>query len=149
MRFDPNNPTGASLAVTVRADSLTLVDQVRPADRQEIETRMRSEVLEISGYPEIRLDADDLPATRIADNRYRLGINGVFSLHGVTQRQRLEAELLVYSDGVRATGELGLRLSDYRIRPVTALGGTIKLKDELRLKFDIAAWKSAEEQEQP
>jgi hypothetical protein len=28
-------------------------------------------------------------------------------------------------------------MSDHRIRPVTALGGAIKLKDELSLSFDL------------
>jgi hypothetical protein len=32
-------------------------------------------------------------------------------------------------------------LSDFEIRPVSAAGGTIKLKDELKLSFDIAARK--------
>ena len=30
-------------------------------------------------------------------------------------------------------------MSEFGIRPVTALGGTIKLKDELKLSFDLAA----------
>jgi hypothetical protein len=35
-------------------------------------------------------------------------------------------------------GEFGLHMSEYRIKPVTALGGSIKLKDELKGSFDIA-----------
>ena len=46
-------------------------------------------------------------------------------------------ELQVFDDGLRLRGECPLRLSDYRIRPVTALGGTIRLKDELKLSFDL------------
>jgi hypothetical protein len=42
---------------------------------------------------------------------------------------------------LRATGDFPLRQSDYEIRPVTAAGGTIKLKDELKLSFDISARK--------
>jgi hypothetical protein len=30
-------------------------------------------------------------------------------------------------------------MSDFRIKPVTALGGPIKLKDEMKASFDIAA----------
>jgi hypothetical protein len=46
-------------------------------------------------------------------------------------------------DMLRATGEVSIRQSDYGIEPVSAAGGTIKLKDELKLSFDISARKQA------
>ena len=39
--WEPDRPEGAGLVVTVRADSLELIDNVRPADREDIEGRMR------------------------------------------------------------------------------------------------------------
>jgi hypothetical protein len=36
-----------------------------------------------------------------------------------------------------------VRQSDYEIRPVSAVGGAVKLKDELKLSFDITARKQA------
>jgi hypothetical protein len=47
--------------------------------------------------------------------------------------------LQVFSDGLRLQGDATLRMSDYRIAPVTALGGSIKLEDTLKLKFDLIA----------
>jgi hypothetical protein len=44
---------------------------------------------------------------------------------------------------LRAAGELTIRQSDYRIQPVSAAAGTIRLKDELKLSFDISARKQA------
>jgi hypothetical protein len=38
-------------------------------------------------------------------------------------------------------GEFALPQSEYRLRPVVALGGTIKLKDPLKVSFDLVAWK--------
>ena len=55
----------------------------------------------------------------------------------MTLPHQIVAELLVFSDGLRLRGEDSLRMSDYRIRPVTALGGAIKLRDDLHLAFDI------------
>jgi hypothetical protein len=51
----------------------------------------------------------------------------------------MEAELLVFEDGIRLAGECPMRMSEYHIRPVTALAGAIRLKDELRIRFDVAA----------
>jgi polyisoprenoid-binding protein YceI len=119
------------------------VDAVRPADRAEIEDRMRLEVLETAAYPEIRFQSTEIATALVAGNRYRLRIVGLLSLHGVNNPHAFEAELLHYHDGVRLSGEFPLRLSDYRIRPVTALGGTIRLRDQLRVAFDIVAWREA------
>jgi polyisoprenoid-binding protein YceI len=141
LRLDPETLAGASLQLTVRADSLTLVDRVRPADREEIEGRMRGEVLETRLYPEIRFDSAEISGRPVAAHQYQLHINGRLSLHGVTNPLGVDAQLQVYTDGVRLTGEAPLRLSEYRIRPVTALGGAIRLNDQLRVAFDLVAWK--------
>jgi polyisoprenoid-binding protein YceI len=138
LSFDDNPAHGLQLELTVTADSLELVDQVKPADRREIETTMRTDVLEISAFPEIGYRAGDCAAERIDQGRYRARIAGQLSLHGVTRPHPVTAEVVVFADGARLRGETGLRLSDFRLRPVTAVGGTIRLKDELRVAFDIA-----------
>jgi polyisoprenoid-binding protein YceI len=143
LRWAPDRTEGAGLEVTVRADSLALVDSVRPADCEEIEGRMRREVLETASYPQIRFEATEIATAAVAGHRYQLHIAGLLTLHGVANRHAIEAEALLYTDGVRLGGEFPLRLSDYRIRPVTALGGSIQLRDALRLTFDIAAWRVA------
>lgn len=149
IRLAPGSLSENWLQVTVRADALELLDKVSPADRAEIEGRMRRDVLETAVYPEIRFDAEDMAASRTDQGQYQLRIRGRLSLHGVFNPHEMDARLLVYDDGVRLTGETVLRLSDYRIRPVTALGGSIKLKDPLRLAFDLAAWKEDGGQEKP
>jgi polyisoprenoid-binding protein YceI len=141
VEFDDGRFEQGRLVLTARSDSLELVDAVRPADRAEIQGRMRGEVLEVGAFPEIRLESADVSARPVAGNRYRLLINGVLALHGVANRQVLEAEMLAFDDGIRVTGETVVRLSDYHVRPVTALGGAIRLRDELRVAFDLAVWK--------
>jgi polyisoprenoid-binding protein YceI len=139
IRFDPDSPGEAEFTVTVVARGLNLLDQVRPADRQEIEDRMRREVLEPSRYPEVRYASEEVQADETDANRFRLRIVGRLDLHGVSNRQPIDAELLQYADGVRLVGEFPLALSEYGIPPVTALGGAIRLKDRLRIRFDFAA----------
>jgi polyisoprenoid-binding protein YceI len=139
--WEPNPSEGAGLEVTVRADSLELIDRVRPADRDEIEGRMRREVLETRAYPDIRFQAAEIATAAAGGNRYRVRIIGQLALHGVMSRHGIEAELLLYDDGVRLGGEFPLRLTEHRIRPVTALGGSIQLRDQLRVAFDIVAWR--------
>lgn len=66
-------------------------------------------------------------------------MNGELMLHGF---QRSSVRIAVNGDVLRATGDFSVRQSDYEIRPVSAVGGTIKLKDELKFSFDIAARKT-------
>jgi polyisoprenoid-binding protein YceI len=127
------------LELVIPADALELEGHVSPADRRDIEGRMRSEVLEPARYPEIRFQSGDVRVAPTSQGRYQLSMGGRLSLHGVTLPHQIDAELLVFSDGLRLRGDGSLRMSEYRIKPVTALGGAIKLKDDLRLAFDIGA----------
>jgi len=139
MRFEREEIRSMVLELTVRADSLELMDHVRDADRREITDRMQREVLESSVYPTITYHSEEVSSDPIAPGRFRVGIGGRLTLRGVSKSQRIDAEVQIFGDGVRLLGECPLRLSDYGIRPVTALGGAIKLKDELKVSFDLAA----------
>jgi polyisoprenoid-binding protein YceI len=143
LRWQPDTSEGAGLDVIVRADSLELLDNVRPADRAEIESRMKREVLESHANPEIRFESAEFAAALVVANRYRFRAAGMLSLRGVTNRHVFEAELLLFDDGVRLGGGFPLRMSEYRIRPVTALGGSIQLRDQVQVSFDIVALEEA------
>jgi polyisoprenoid-binding protein YceI len=147
--LDPATAEGGWFRLAVRADSLELLDRVSPADRRDIEGRMRREVLETAAHPEVGFEAEALSARPAGEHEYQLTLDGRLSLHGLTRPHRVEGRLLVYDDGVRLSGAGPLRLGDYDIRPVTALGGAIKLKDQLRLAFDLVAWKEAPAEEVP
>jgi polyisoprenoid-binding protein YceI len=149
LRLDGGTLRKARFEMTVRADSLELLDRVKPADREDIEGRMRHEVLESARYPEIRFEAGDVSADPTGEGQYRLRMSGRLTLHGVTNPVALDAQLFAYSDGVRLVGESPLRLSEYRIRPVTALGGAIQMDDRLRVAFDLVAWKDGRGPEGP
>jgi polyisoprenoid-binding protein YceI len=130
---------GLELELTVNSDSLELEDRVSASDRKEIESRMRGEVLETSAYREIAYRGRVVRSDTIGQGRYRVVIEGDLTLHGPNRPYRIDAELIVFGDGLRLGGGGTVRMSEFGIRPVTAVGGTIKLKDELRLSFDLAA----------
>jgi polyisoprenoid-binding protein YceI len=140
MRFEDGRVDGMSLDVTVRADSLDLLDQVGDRDRREIEGRMRRDVLEVAAFPEITYQAAKIPAEKVAQGEFRLDIGGHLTLHGVTRPRNVGATLRTFVDAFVLSGGFPLLLSDHRIGPVTALGGTIRLKDELRVLFEIVAF---------
>lgn len=139
MSFDDRALGETQLDLIVRAGSLRLEDRVREADRTEIESRMRREVLEAKQFPEITFHAEAVSADPAGPGQYRLGIGGRFSLHGVERPIGIGGDLEQFEGGLRLRGGCPVRLSEFGIRPVTALGGAIRLKDDLRVSFDLVA----------
>jgi polyisoprenoid-binding protein YceI len=127
------------LDLTVAAGGLAVSDAVKTGDWHEIEGRMRADVLDTAAFPEVRFQASAAATEKLAPGRYRVVLAGTLVLRGVAQPHRLEAELTMFPDGLRLHGDTGLRMSAFGIPPVTALGGTIRLKDEVRLVFDLTA----------
>ncbi|MDT5122185.1 MAG: hypothetical protein QOC96_1667 [Acidobacteriota bacterium] len=141
-RFISGTLQQASLLLLVQSGSLALVSESSDKDRHEIERAMRDEVLEIARYPEIIFMSKSITANRMTEDQYQVRIIGSLSLHGLTREQLIDARVNVNEAGLRAQGEFTLRQSDYNIKPVSALGGTLKVKDDLRLSFDIIARQS-------
>jgi len=142
VEFDAVAPEAASLRLSVPADSLTVFDNMSETDRREIERKTREEVLEAARYPEIFFQSVNVSTKQTGEAQYLIRLSGDLSLHGVTRTQTIEAGMLLTQNCLLARGESTIRQSDFRIKPVTALGGAIKLKDELELFFDIIACSS-------
>lgn len=66
-------------------------------------------------------------------------LNGALTLHGVTRNVPIPARVVLLGDMLRASGDFTLRQSDFDIKPVSVAGGALKLKDELKLSFEIVA----------
>jgi polyisoprenoid-binding protein YceI len=132
----------SSLRLVIPAASLAVTDDISEKDRQEINRRTQEEVLETDSYPEIVYECSKVSANQTGEGQYGVTLGGELTLHGVTRDQPVSARVWLTGDGLRATGDFSIRLSDYEIQPVSAVGGTIKLKDELKCSFDISARKS-------
>jgi polyisoprenoid-binding protein YceI len=126
-----------SLHITVKAESLTLTDAVSAKDKSEIESTMRRDVLETATFPEIVFSSQEFEIQPVLANWLRVQIRGRMELHGVTRPHQIDAQLRIMDDGIRLSGEFGLKLSTYHIRRVTALGGLISLQDDLKSVFDL------------
>jgi polyisoprenoid-binding protein YceI len=60
-------------------------------------------------------------------------VEGVLTLHGVTR----PTSLSVKRSGDAYIGRTTLRQSDFGIKPITAAGGTVRVKNELEIDFHI------------
>ena len=136
----PDGPSGsASMELTIMAASLAVSDDVKESDRREIEHTMRTEVLQVDKHPEITFKSSDVTGAAPGPGSFRVVIEGTLTLRGISHPQQIEAQVNITGDRLSANGQCQVRQSDYGIKPVSVVGGTIKLKDEIDLSFDIVA----------
>jgi len=106
--FVPGTFENASLKLTVNANSLMVVNDIKEKDRAEIERTMRAEVLETAKYPEIVFQSNNIALSRLREGIYRARAIGDLTLHGVTQKSLwINGEVTVSADGLRVKGEIG------------------------------------------
>jgi polyisoprenoid-binding protein YceI len=139
--LNPDAVELSSLRIVIPADSLRATTDIPEKDREEMDRRMHREVLESGYFSQIVYECSGVSASKIGNGQYWMVLNGKVTLHGVARVQPVSARVWVNGDMLRATGDLSLRQSDFKIRPVSAAGGTIRLKDEVRLSFEISARK--------
>ncbi len=143
IHFDAAQIEKSTLHLAIRADSLTVTDNVSDKDRRDIEGDMRDKVLETAKYPEIIFDVSDVSPNNANNGPTVVTLNGQLGLHGVTRPQKVPATIVVTGNMLRAFGEFSLRQSNYNIKPVSAVGGALKVKDEVKFVFDIVARKQS------
>jgi polyisoprenoid-binding protein YceI len=135
--FNPEQPTAGTIGMTVKAQSLEVINASTDKDREEIDSRTRAEVLETTAYPQIKYQGTIAQADKIAGGWFRIQLEGELHLHGVKSPQPIDAQLRFSEGEARLSGRFTLSQSKSRIQPMTAVGGMIKLKDELTVEFDI------------
>jgi polyisoprenoid-binding protein YceI len=139
--FDPEQLNASGFRLVIKSSSLGVVDDISDRDRREMERLMNQEVLETTKFPEIIYEANDIPATKMGDSLYSATLNGKLTLRSVTQSEPIVARIALQGCMLRASGDFSLSQSTYGIRPVSVAGGVLKLKDELKLQFEIVARK--------
>jgi len=137
LEFAPQTIAGAALHVAIVPNSLVVTDALSARDRQEIERALRDDVLETARFADLRYDSTRITATPVAENWYRLAVQGLLQLHGVTRPHDLDAQLRIADETIRLSGDFTLRQSVYGIKPPSAMGRMILARDELKFVFDV------------
>lgn len=139
--FSADAGQAGGVRLTMKANSLGVLDDISDKDRREIEKMMNEQVLEASRYPDIVYEAQDITITRIDGSLYSATLAGILSFHGITRNQPVTARVAVFDEMIRASGEFSLNQSDYGIKPISVAGGALKVKDELKFSFEMVARK--------
>jgi len=119
--------------VNLRVDArkIKVLDpQVSADDRAEIQQTMEGpKVLDITRFPEVRFQSTSV--VQKGPNLWE--VSGNLTLHGQTR----PVTVRVSGNGSRYSGQATVQQRDFGIQPVSLFGGTVKVKNEVKLEFDI------------
>ena len=135
----PGVPESAVLELDVRGDALSLLEDVSDDTRREIAEALRNAVLETGKYPDVSFRSRRVTAKKNDDGSTDVRLAGELALHGVRRKVVVPAHVVATPGGVRATGALTLRQSDFKIKPYTFAKGTVQVRDTLAISFDLRA----------
>ena len=127
--FDDSATPTAHLSIDVR--SMRVLDpNLSLKDRREVQTRMLGpDVLDGDRFPHIRFRSVAIQPG-VGD---RWSVRGDLELHGQTHPVTVN----VVRDQGHYKGSTSLKQSDFGITPISIVGGAVKVKDEIKIEFDI------------
>jgi hypothetical protein len=125
------NSQSKTAFITVLTKELKVIDpEGSEKDRAEIQaTMLGPKVLDAPKYPQIRFTSTRIEQTGPG----RFQVSGKLELHGVTR----QLEFPVSATDGHYTGKTKLKQTDFGIQPVSVGGGTVKVKDEVEIEFNV------------
>ncbi len=131
--------TSGSLEMELQANSLKVDCAMKEGERQpdtlkekdiaDIEKDMAKKVLHPDKYPTVNFCSKE-----IQEKEGGYHINGELSLHGVTKPVDFDID----TNGENLKGMITLLQKDYGIKPFKAMMGTLKVKNEINIGFDLS-----------
>lgn len=138
-----DSPADSHVEIVIQADSLEVLTPPDTAEIRKVTAAMRTEVLDVAGYPEIRFES-----RTVALNGDRLHIVGALTMKGQTREVPVDLELEVSGDTLRAATSFAVKQTDFGIRPYRGgPGGTVRVAD--RVTFRVRAVATAERSSSP
>lgn len=119
------------VTLVIEAARLKVQDpQLAPDKRQQVQQRMLSpDVLDVVHFPQIAFES--MAASPGPNAQWT--VRGQLSLHGVKR----PIVLSLRRENGHYLGACTIKQRDFGITPVSIGGGTVKVKDELRVDFDV------------
>jgi polyisoprenoid-binding protein YceI len=138
---DPADLTRSSVTLSFDAAALKVTGEGEPAkDVPEVQAKMVGpEVLDAARFQSITFRSRSVAGKEVKAGVYDLQVTGELSLHGVSRSLTLPLRVELAADTLTATGKTTLRHSDFGMKPVSAGGGTVKVKNEIGVDFRIVA----------
>jgi polyisoprenoid-binding protein YceI len=95
--------------------------------------------LDAARFPSITFKTQRVSGRDAGRGAYDLELAGEIGLHGVTREVTLPVHVEVSGDTLTASGKVVLRHDQFGMEPVSAAGGSVKVKNEIEIEYRIVA----------
>jgi polyisoprenoid-binding protein YceI len=137
-QITPGSITPASLEITAKTESMVETrDVFTEQEKQIINKELREIVLEPEKYPEMVFKSTSVTGKSTSADRYELKIDGDLTLHGVTRRITIPAEVTLSGNDMRARGEFSIDRGDFGVKATSAFHGMVRVRNKIEFTFDI------------
>ena len=125
--------SGSSVQLRVDSRKMRVLDPETSADkRAEIQHTMQSAaVLDVEKFPEISYQSTTV--TSRGEGHWE--VRGDLMLHG--KKEPVTVDVTLQNGHYR--GSASLKQTTFGMNPISIAGGTVKVKDEVKIEFDIVA----------
>jgi polyisoprenoid-binding protein YceI len=133
--YFPHERSRSHLSLRVPTESLQVLTPNDTAEIRKVTEAMRTDVLHVDKYPEMRFAADGLsPSTG------KLQLELAVTLEGTTRKVPVVANVTIGPDTLKATGNFVAKQTDFGIKPYKGgPAGTVKVADKVTFCFDLVA----------
>jgi polyisoprenoid-binding protein YceI len=129
--YHASAPAESRVAIVIPTDSLEVLTPPDTEEIRKVTAAMRSDVLDVAHYPEIRL-----ASRRIAITGDTAHVIAALTIRNQTREVPLDVKVEVANDTLRATSTFTIKQTDFAIKPYRGgPGGTVRVAD--RVNFDI------------
>jgi polyisoprenoid-binding protein YceI len=138
--WDPDAPASSRFVLEIDAASFVVADEeLSEEDRAQVQSDMESKALALSENPKIVFQSTEVVAEKSEGTSQRLKIRGTLSLRGVTKPVEVPVTLALAEGRLTAKGEMELDGKTWGVPQISAAGGSVKTKEELKLTYEIVA----------
>lgn len=140
LNLPPGGVRSASVDAEIQANSLKVIcamkdgqhryDMLKEKDLKDIEEATAKDVLHPDKYATI-----NFRSTSLQEKEGNYHVKGELTLHGVTRPIEFDVQTTTGKD---LKGKITLSQKDYGIKPYKAFLGTLKVKNEVDIVFDLS-----------
>jgi polyisoprenoid-binding protein YceI len=124
-------PAQSRVEIVILTDSLEVLTPPDTEEIRKVTADMRSKVLDVANYPEIRL-----ASRAVTWSEGKVHLVAALTIRDQTREVPLDAQVMIDGDTLRATTTFTLKQTDFGIRPFRGgPAGTVRVAD--KVKFDI------------
>ena len=136
--YFPRQPSRSRLTLRVPTESLQVLTPNDTAEIRKVTQAMRTDVLHVDRYPEMRFQADSLSPSN-GKMEFRLAV----TMHGTRRPIPVTANVTIAPDSITARGSFVALQTDFGIKPFKGgPAGTVKVADKVTFCFDLVAHRS-------